>query len=92
MPFNPGLLVVMGNVERVIIAWWGGMINQSHPRLLRSSTCLTTIARYTGTNHIFPGMYAALKSWDDMVYSELPTLFATILASVLVPIENFKAS
>ena len=49
------------------------------------------IARYTGTNHIFPDVFTTPVSGDDMVEGKLMGLSATILAGILVTVKNLKA-
>ena len=49
------------------------------------------VARYAGTNHILPDMFTASVSGDDMVQGKLMGRLATILAGVLVAVENLKS-
>ena len=49
------------------------------------------IAGYAGTNHIFPDVFTTSVSRDDMVQGKLMGLLATILAGILVTVENLKA-
>jgi hypothetical protein len=79
------------NIKRVSPPWLGWLMNQSHPGFLGGSACLATITGNTGTDHIFPGMLSAPVSRDDMVQGKVSALLATILAGVLVTLENFKS-
>ena len=91
MPFTTNLRIVSRDVKKAVIAWSGRLANQSHPCLLRGSTCLTAITGYTGTNYIFPGMLSISVSRDDMVQGKLSSFSAAILAGVPVTSENLKS-
>ena len=67
LPFTPRGREVSGDVKKTVIAWPGRLTNQSHPSLLRGSTCLSTVTGDTGTNDIFPSMLPASVSRDDVV-------------------------
>jgi hypothetical protein len=51
-----------------------------------------TITAYAGANHIFPDVFTTSISWDDMVQGKLANFLTTILADVVVTVENLKAS
>ena len=83
---------MVGDIERGVILWRGGGAHQFHPSLLWGFTCLVTITTYAGANHIFPGVFATSVAWKNMVKGKLPAFFPTILAHVVVAVENLKAS
>lgn len=49
------------------------------------------IAGYAGANHILPDVLTTPVSGNDMVQGKLMSLPATILAGILVAVENLKA-
>ncbi len=91
MPLALGLPVVVGHIKKEIATWWGGMIKQSHPGLLWSSTRLAPITGYTSTNQIFPDVSAVQVPWNDMVQSKLMGFLTTILADIFITVENLNA-
>jgi len=50
-----------------------------------------TITGYAGAYYVFPGVFAPLVAWNNMVYGKLPGLFAAILTGKLVAVKNLKA-
>lgn len=65
-----------------------------HGGLSRRSICLLGIARDAGADNILPIRRAAAFSWNDVIQVEvLPVKnLATILAGILVPLEDVVAS
>ena len=59
------------DVKRNVTPWGRGGVNESHPGFLRSSTCLTTIASYTGS--------AAFSSNVTTLYRFSPSVRATAI-------------
>jgi len=57
---------VIGNIETVIAGrMW--LVQQSHPRFIRSTSAFVPVAGDTGADHIVPDMLPASSSWDDVV-------------------------
>jgi hypothetical protein len=92
LPFVTGLYEVGGDVEKAATLWRRGGVSQLHSGFLRGLASLTTITGDTGTDDIFPGMLTTPVAGDDMVNSKLSSLLATVLASVLVTVEDLRAS
>jgi len=78
------------NLEIAVVFGPGGLLHQSHPGFHRRSTRLTTIAGYTGTDHILPGMLPAPVTRDDMIQSELAGAPTAILAGKMVAFEDLE--
>ena len=54
-------------------------------------TCLAPVAGDAGADHILPDMLATPVAGDDMVKGKLMGLLATVLAGILVAVEDLKA-
>ena len=90
-PLVLGLQVVVGDAEEGSTSWRRGQAHKFHVGFPRGSACLTAIAGYAGTNHIFPGMLTVAIAGDDMIQGEMPGLLSAVLAGVPVTVENLKA-
>jgi hypothetical protein len=91
LPFTQALLVLAGDIKGDVGFWLGRLMDQSHPSLFRGSACLTVVARDAGTDYIFPGMLPLAMARDNVVYSKLLSLLTTVLAGVVVTVEDPKA-
>ena len=49
------------------------------------------VATLTGGHNVFPSVFTALASWDDMVESHGGSAGAAVLAGVAVSLEDFAA-
>ena len=49
------------------------------------------VATLAGGHNVFPSVFTALASWDDMVESHSGSAGATVLARVAVSLEDFSA-
>ena len=82
---------MVGDIKAVIPARATGMVNQSHPGLLRSSACLVAIAGNAGANYILPRLLSTSVAGENMVQGKLMRFLTTVLAGMPVAIENLKA-
>jgi hypothetical protein len=63
-----------------------------HVRHFRRATRFALIAGLARAYHVLPGMFAAEAAWDNVVYGELPSLFAAVLAGVIISKEYLASA
>jgi hypothetical protein len=58
--------IAIGNIETIAV-WWARLMKQLHSSLLRCPATFMAIAKFTGTNYIFPGVLSTAPPWNNMV-------------------------
>ena len=66
-----------------------GFMQQTHARFLGRIASFAVIARYTSTSDIFPDMWAASVSGQNMVNSEILCFASAVLTSKTIPEKHF---
>ncbi len=64
-------VVVKVDVEGWVSSWFFGFFDERHLGLYRSAAAFPDVAGCAGANDIFPGIFSAEASWDDMVEGKL---------------------
>ena len=81
--------VVVGHIETVV-AWWSGLVEKMHLSFSWCMSSLSAIARYAGTDHIFPVVFPTVPPGYNVIQSKLITFLPTILTDVSIAVKNFK--
>ena len=68
------------------------MAAEVHVRHFRRATRFALIAGLARAYHVLPGMFASEATWDNVVYSEFPGLFAAVLAGVIISKEYLTSA
>ena len=66
-----------------------GSFQQLHPGLFNRPPPLTVIARCAGCDQVLPGVDPPQTAWDYVVYGQVDSPSAAVLAGVLVSAEDF---
>lgn len=67
-------------------------MEQFHSGLGGSLTRFTAVTKYTGADHIIPGVFASPIAGNNMIQGKLLRFFTAVLAGVSVTVENLEAS
>lgn len=68
-----------------------GPAQQRHVRLLRSSIAFAVVAAHAGTDHVFPGVFAAPRNGDDVVDRQRQVSPSAILAPMPIAPQDILA-
>ena len=89
-PFVPYLRIMGRNIEEPGKARSGRLIDKFHSCLPGSSTRLTPVTGYAGTDHILPGVSSPAEPGNNMVEGKLLDFSPTILTGIPVTFEYLK--
>ncbi len=81
--------VVVRHIE-TIVARRSGSTEKRHSSFYRCPPSFVPIARYAGTDHVFPTVLPTTPSGNNMIYSDFLGFPATILTDIPVTVENLQ--
>jgi len=64
--------------------WWGRSVEELHPRHFGGAARFAAVAGLTGTHQILPDMLTSEMAGNNMVYGEVFSLLAAVLAGIVI--------